>query len=55
MTDQRTRMAPPGTARWYDGEPKLPPKKIIKRPALHSALWLMSVVLANPGIEIDHQ
>jgi hypothetical protein len=55
MTDQRTRMAPPGTERWYDGDPKLPPKKIIKRMALHTSLWLTRVVVVNPGIQIDHQ
>ncbi len=25
---------------WYDGEPKRPPKVLIKRLTLHSALWL---------------
>ncbi len=54
MTDQRTRMAPPGTPRWYDGEPKLPTKRIIKRAELHTALFLILIVTSAPAVEIDH-
>lgn len=55
MNDNRTMMAPPGTPRWYDGEPKKPEKRIIRRAESHSSLWLIRIVVAAPGVQVDHQ
>jgi hypothetical protein len=55
MNDNRTIMAPPGALRWYDGEPKKPEKRVIKRADLHTSLWLIRVVSVAPGVQVDHQ
>ncbi len=55
MNDKRTMMAPPGTSRWYDGEPKLPLAKIFRPGEAHTALWLIRVVVSNPTVEINAQ
>lgn len=51
--DRRTIMAPPGTPRWYTGEPKLPPKTVFKLPHEMTSLWLIRVVVSDPRIEAN--
>lgn len=53
--DNRTMMAPLDAPRWYDGEPKKPERRVIKRADLHTSLWLIRICVAAPGVQVDHQ
>jgi hypothetical protein len=52
--DPRTIMAPAGTERWYDGEPKRKPAVIFRRGIRHTSLWLIHVVVSNTVVQVDH-
>lgn len=54
IMNQQTIMAPDKTPRWYDGEPKKPPRGIFRSGDARSALWLIRVVVSAPNCQVDH-
>ncbi len=47
-------MAPADTPRWYDGEPKKPPRGMFRSGDARTALWLIAVVVSAPGVQVDY-